>query len=789
MPPDYLVRLHDARKSADIGTKAANLRFLERKGFQVPTTLVCTWAAYMQYLQNDAALVDRLRAELAAKLDPDRAYAVRSSANLEDAQESSFAGQFKSHLNARGVDDLLQGIWSIWAASQLPSVQAYINQHGLLPETLRMGVIIQEMVSPQISGVAFSKNPVTGMDEVIVEAVKGSGEALVQDGATPYRWISKWGAWIDKPEKEEIDLDLIEEVVRQTKAIARAFGQAVDLEWVYNGHTLYWVQLRVITFVDIPVYSNRLSRELFPGIIKPLIWSVNVPLVNGAWIRLLSELLGPNDLQPEQLAGYFYYRAYFNMGTLGQIFELMGFPRETLELLIGIEAEGPEKPSFKPTLKTYRRMPRLLRFVLDKARFNRRLDTLLPVLEDHLQTFTSEAVGELSEQDLLAEIDRLFPIVQETAYYNIVAPLLMYAYNRALGAQLGAIGLDLESFDLTEGLDELQQFEPNAFLARLHKEYNKLDDTVKAQIRDADYGTFRHLPGIAALQSGVAQFIAAFGHLSDSGNDFSHTPWRENPNLVLKMITDYVPVEARAAPKVGLQELDLSLPRRPFFQVVFNRARRYRWYREATSSLYTSGYGRFRDYFLALGAHFVRRGILDSLEDIYYLYWDEVREIAGNPNPGEHFMVLAEARKREIQQVETITPPSTIYGNQAPPVDSQGQGRLKGVPTSPGHHTGPVKVLRTVEDYDKLASGDVLVIPYSEVGWTPLFTRAGAVIAESGGILSHSSIVAREYGIPAVVSVPGACNLADNTIVTVDGHRGEILLVQDSHQDQPASVQ
>ncbi|MFN2227518.1 MAG: PEP-utilizing enzyme, partial [Anaerolineae bacterium] len=104
-----------------------------------------------------------------------------------------------------------------------------------------------------------------------------------------------------------------------------------------------------------------------------------------------------------------------------------------------------------------------------------------------------------------------------------------------------------------------------------------------------------------------------------------------------------------------------------------------------------------------------------------------------------------------------------------------GQG-LRGIPTSRGHYTGPARVLRGIQDFARLQEGDVLVIPYSDVGWTPLFTKAGAVIAESGGILSHSSIIAREYGIPAVVSVPGACQIPDGTPVTVDGYRGEILV-------------
>ena len=237
-----------------------------------------------------------------------------------------------------------------------------------------MAVIIQEMVSAEVSGVAFSKNPITGLDEVLVEAIRGSGEALVQDGVTPQRWINKWGTWVDTPDApnngQSIRLDLIDDVVRQTKEIARTYGRPVDLEWVYDGREVKWVQLREITTLDIPIYSNRISKEVFPGIIKPLIWSVNVPLVNGAWMTLFTELIGPNDIQPETLAGRFYSRAYFDMAALGQIFELLGLPRETLELLMGIEAEGPERPSFKPSPKTYRLLPRMLRFGLDKARFS-----------------------------------------------------------------------------------------------------------------------------------------------------------------------------------------------------------------------------------------------------------------------------------------------------------------------------------------------------------------------------------------------------------------------------------
>lgn len=780
MPEEYIFSLRDGRRNQHIGNKAKNLHFLAHKGFLTPLTYVCTRDAYVRYAQGDAQVLEDLRVELATKLDGNKRYAVRSSANLEDGLDLSFAGQFKSVLDVQGADEILKAVQLVWDATQSPSIQAYLGQKGLGCQDLKMAVIIQEMVPARISGVAFSKNPITGLDEVLVEAIPGSGEALVQDGVTPQRWINKWGTWMDRPDDASdglgIDLELIEGVVRQTKQIARTYGHPVDLEWVYDGDEVKWVQMREITTLGIPIYSNRLSKEVFPGIIKPLVWSVNVPLVNGAWVAMFTELIGPNDIEPETLAGRFYSRAYFDMAALGEVFELLGLPRETLELLIGIEVEGPERPSFKPSPKTYRLLPRMLRFGLDKVRFSRKIEAFLPAMEKDLQGFELWQGEELTEAQLLDRIDRLYPLAQETAYYNTVIALLMRTYNRILKGQLARMGVDFESFDLTSEIEGLDRFEPNVHLARLSKEVRALDKNLQERIREVGFEQLSSVPGTDALRSGIEEFLNQFGHLSDNSSDFSQEPWRENPDLILQMVLNYVPPTSGTSARVRLADLQIPALRRPFFRWTYNRARRFHWYREAISSLYTYGYGLFRDFFLALGHHFVRRGLIAQANDIFYLYVDKVRELVETDQPEQDYSRLVRERKDEEDQMRDIVPPEIIFGNQAPSLEpSQGVG-LKGTPTSRGVYTGPVRVLEGIQDMGRVQAGDVLVIPYSDVGWTPLFAKAGAVVAESGGILSHSSIIAREYGIPAVVSVPGACQLADDTQVTVDGHSGRIIV-------------
>jgi len=384
----------------------------------------------------------------------------------------------------------------------------------------------------------------------------------------------------------------------------------------------------------------------------------------------------------------------------------------------------------------------------------------------------------LSERELLAEIDKLYALTQQTAYFNIVGPLLMFMHNAMFKGQLRKLDVDFANFDLTAGMDELCEYDPNHHLHRLIQLYSNLEVSLQERIASLSYQEFCRLPGLAEFQREVAQFVERFGHLSDSGNDFSSVPWRESPDVVLRMLvnTANAPSPAHAPRKTTFEELRLPAPRRWMLGMIYRGAREYRLYREAISSLYTFGYGLFRPYFYALGEHFVRRGILAAPDDILFLDFAEVRAAVEDKSVGGDYARQVAQRQSEMEEYRHAAIPETIYGDQPPPLAAHIGDRLSGIATSRGHYTGPARIVQGIGDFSKVQPGDVLVIPFSDVGWTPLFTKAGAVIAESGGILSHSSIVAREYNIPAVVSVNGACRLPDNTLVSVDGYKGEVLV-------------
>ncbi|MGE5375008.1 MAG: PEP/pyruvate-binding domain-containing protein [Bacteroidota bacterium] len=768
-----LFNLKSHKPPATAGNKALNLYRLSRAGVQIPRTFVCDSKAYLRYVANDISLADDLLGELKRNLRPDTCYAVRSSANIEDGTDHSYAGQFRTVLNVQGVESILQAIRSVWDSAQTPEVTAYLKSHALPVQHLVMAVILQEMVQAEVSGVVLSRNPVTGADEVVVEAVQGLGVSLVQDGVTPHRWVNKWGSWLVRPQSNSIPSSLIDEVVRTTRDVARRFRFPVDMEWAYDGRNLYFLQMRAITALNRHnIYSNQISKEMLPGIIKPLISTINIPMVGAVWVRLMNELIGGTSVKPEELARTFYYRVYFNMGVIGRLFEEVGMPADSVELMMNVLPDGAGKPAMRPTLKTIRNVPTMLRFAIEKWNFARPMRRALPQLQEQLSTFNYQSAADFPAEKLISEEQRLYEVLQDVVYYNKVGQVLMGMFNLGLKKQLAKTGVDFKDFDLMEEYGDSMEFDPNNSIRELHIQFQSLNTDQQEQIRKATYQEFMRMEGLGQFQAGISAFLERFGYLSDNGNDFSFTPWRESPDMVKQLITDFIPEKKDAGRKIRFSEVKKN----PWMHALYVRARDFCFLRDQVSSMYTFGYGLFRYYYLALGNILVCRGWIDDAGDIYYLTRPEVREAICSAEPLMDYRRIIQQHKADIERYRNIQLPTVIYGDVPPPIQDSSQERLVGIPTSIGHYTGRVVCVRGNQDFAKVKQGDVLVIPYSDVSWTPLFTRAGAVVSEAGGLLSHSSIVAREYNIPAIVSAECAMSLPDQTLVTVNGHTGEVII-------------
>jgi phosphohistidine swiveling domain-containing protein len=777
-----VLRIGHHRLDRGAGGKAIGLRWLQRHGYLIPDTWVI--------LPSDAEpRRDALAAALAGVVQAGHRYAVRSSADVEDGTERSFAGQFDSVLDVSGLDDVIDATLLVLRGADSESVKAYSAARSGPDRAVRMAVLVQEMVQPTMAGVAFSANPVTGFTEVIIEAVKGSGEGLVQRGETPERWVRKAGAWRTTPEPGELPTDVAEQLAADVAEMGKRFGRPVDVEWVLGGEGLTYVQLRPITGIgNVSYYSNRLSRGMLPGIIVPLVWSVNIPLVNGAWIRLLEQLVGPTGLQPTDLAARLYCRAYFNMGAMGTLFDMLGLPRESLELLSGMESTEGQRPKMKLTPKTLRKLPRVLVFATRLVGYERRAGRELAELSASFAELQSAVdLDSADPGELIATLDSLKPIMAATAYSNVLTQLLSEAHNHRLVRRLSSLGIAYDSVDFENRDDGDEGRDPTAAISALRDLSGELPDELLESMKADGVDALRDDPGAARFVARFDRFIDSYGHFSDSGTDFSYVPWREEPAAVVRLIVAQEPARP-SAPKV--RRLDLArVPRGRSYLRRFDRASRFQVLREEVSSFYTRCYGFQRPLYLRLSALCDLDGSVPTGRAIFYLTADEVRDLAQGRLDADSARALALGRYEEEVEVRDAIVPDVVFGDVAQPLHVGTSGSLTGVATSSGRHTGRAVKISSVSQAPDLKDGDVIVVPYSDVAWTPLFSRAGAIVAESGGFLSHTSIVAREYGIPAVVSVSSAMHaIPQGALVEVDGFTGIVTVLSaqgDSESEAP----
>ena len=400
--------------------------------------------------------------------------------------------------------------------------------------------------------------------------------------------------------------------------------------------------------------------------------------------------------------------------------------------------------------------------------------------DQKIEAFLKNALVEYSQLELqhfhestpdviLDQFEQLYLLNQRTAYYNIVTPLLMRLFHRLAKRRLTQRGVDYTRINWLEGWEERKEYDPISHYRRLGALYRNLNTLERGGVASG------HADGSDALRSfnhHLQGFLDRFGHLSDSGNDFSYPSWLETPEVVFSLIKGYADDTTARRSEQPPNPENISLSRGFFVK----QAVKWSCYREEISFLFTWGVSMFRRAFQRIGNHFCEQGWLDEVEDIYYLEHTEIVSAVRQGEPASSFRELVRHRKGEYAQFEQMTPPPIIYGDLAPPIVDQAETSLQGFAASRGLHRGVVRVVKGLSDFSKCDPGCVLVIPYSDVSWTPLFARAGAVIAEAGGLLSHSAIIAREFGIPAIVSVPNAVQLEDGADVTVDGFTGNIIL-------------
>ena len=755
-----ILSLDDELKSNQVGQKAATLSQLKRWGYPIPQGWILP------------AGDDPLPLINFASPSPDNPLIVRSSAIGEDSEDSSAAGQYQSISHITTEEALKDGILQCLASYNHPNAAQYRRQQQ--QKDTSIAVLVQQQIQGVFSGVAFSRDPVTQMeDAVLIEAVQGAATAVVSGQVTPqqYRVIYQ-DSWQVEGDGE-IPEAILGDVARLARELEGRFhGLPQDIEWTYDGEQLWLLQSRPITTLQ-PIWTRKIAAEVIPGLIRPLTWSINRPLTCGVWGKLFTVVLGDRaqGLKFNETATLHYSRAYFNATLLGKIFRRMGLPAESLEFL----TRGAKftRPSL---LSTLRNLPGLFRLGLREWRLDKDFQEdqgsfFTPTLQD----LDNRPPQELSPQELLTRIETILTTLHTSTYYNILAPL-SFSLRKAL----------LQVEDQALDYNNLPEVASSKALEQIAKDARNLVPMAEIEPMSAPslFAMLAELPDGESILEQFQEWLKRYGYLSETATDIAVPRWLENPRSARSLFTQFFFNEQPAKKE---QKTD------PRTQSQKAKALQQRLNLKAESAkVYNRLLAHLRWSVLALEKAWLKTGFLKEEGEIFFLKLSEIRHLVKNDDPKLREEIPQRIRLRQsafMEDGKLEAVPYVVYGN--PPQRDQvlatpkltTQQRWQGIAASPGQVIGRVKVIRDLSTAVTVDKETILVVPYTDAGWGILLAKAGGLISEVGGRLSHGAIIAREYGLPAVMDVSNAVHVfRDGQAVKIDGQTGVVELLEGSDQ-------
>jgi phosphohistidine swiveling domain-containing protein len=833
--PPYVIDLAQvsAGDLAAGGGKAANLGELLRWGFPVPPGFVVTTAAYDRVVESNG-----LQDEIANVSQPDRAattrtgfesasippqvereildayrrlgggaVAVRSSATAEDLPEAAFAGQQETFFGIIDEDVLLQAVRRCWASLWSDRAIEYRRRHELADTPVKLAVIVQRLVPAEAAGVLFTANPVTGArDETIVEASTGLGEAVVSGQVTPDHIIlrharHRWRIVERRLGRREVEVrptaggvELVKgvpsdepalpdavllQLARMGDSIARRFGRPQDIEWAWADGKIFILQSRPITALPEP--PARRGRFELPNFAADYLQVRPYPLDMTTWTAAFGE-------------------------ALPRMFPVNGLVPPLRELWAendGVVERVADLPRPRPNRDLLRAPARIVSLArrYDPAHWR----------DDPLLVATLSRIRELESRDLRALTwDELLAVAREAMAMPLAIIEIRRRYFPRGVLALGALWLLIKGLGLSDRFGILLSGVDNRTLAA-----NRTLETLAAEVRsDRDLAEAfeRHdaaklleaLRGSAAGRAFLERFEAfldEFGH-RETGSPLlvSQPTWKDAPETVLGILKGLARAKPAERPGNNAWEeardevLDHPVlgfaPMRTLFLNLLTEARRLSALREDTHFAATAPMPILRRSLLELGRRLADAGIIVSAEDVFHLRFDELERVGGAWPPAtglaselrqssrqraERRAALAETPLMDLQSMSRLAPGGEIF--------------VTGTPGSPGIAEGPVRIVREPAAFGTLQPGDVLVAPYTNPSWTPIFGRAAAVVVDTGAAMSHAAIVAREYGLPAVMGTgDGTRRLSDGQWVRVDGTQGVVLAASAPGEDAPPRI-
>jgi rifampicin phosphotransferase len=754
--------------------------------------------------------------------------AVRSSATAEDLPEMSFAGQQDTYLNVRGGENVLAAVQRCWASLWTARALGYRARHGIRPEDVALAVVVQQLVPADVAGILFTANPLSGKrDQVIINAAWGLGESIVGGQVTPDSFIvnKQTGAIVSQEiaskdvmtarlpagtRDEQVPADQREQASLRPEQAARLaelgvqieqlYGQPMDIEWAIDGGHISIVQARPITALPEPCptldwalphprgrYVRSSVIELLPDPLSPLFATLAIPQFIDAYRRLM-QFIGLTRALPDQLLVSINGYAYYDFSHFGAWPIILALPR--------LIPRG-----FGWTRRAQARWA-------DEAR---------PRYAAVIAAWASRELGATPSAQLL---DGARAIVQSAAdhYLTIQSGILPVAfesemlftsfYNRLIKRKDDPTALTyLLGFDSAPILAEKSLYDLATWARTQPELAGYLTSTPSAHIADAYRPSSAPIADADSWREFCRRFLA---HLERFGHaiydlDFAKSLAVDEPAPLLEALKYFLTGEARspherqsaaaAARERAMQSLLSRLKglRRRWFTRLVQWAQHYAPLRENALADVGLGWPLLRQMIREIGRRLVVAGAVADPDDVFWMKRDEVeaasRALDAIEAVSNYLPVVAE-RRATWERLRRVTPPVVLpikggarffgidWSEWMPARTDQAVGNtIKGIGASPGRVTGAARVIHGPGEFKLMRQGDILVARITTPAWTPLFALAVGIVTDVGGPLSHSSIVAREYQIPAVLGTGVAtARIRNGQCITVDGDCGVVTM-------------
>ncbi|MBL8958033.1 MAG: phosphoenolpyruvate synthase [Myxococcaceae bacterium] len=768
------------------------------------------------------AMPSGLSAELTAALTQvgdHLPFAVRSSATAEDLPSASFAGQQDTFLNVAGAPAILEHVRRCWASLFTERAVTYRLRHGFPHHQVFMAVVVQRLVSPRASGVMFTADPVTSNRKVAsIEASFGLGEALVsglvnadafkvREGQIVSRAIAtkrlaiEFAAGggtrqqllsLDRGRQPALSDEEVVRLVQLGRQIETHFGRPQDIEWCLLGDDFHVVQSRPITTLFPPpatndgathVYLSVGHQQMMTDAMRPLglsVWQLTAARpIDDAGGRLFVDVTRALA-SPAARAGL--------LDMAGKSDPLM---RDALQTVIdrGIVPSTPEAappgppPGFTPP-------PPLENDPAIPAGLIAKSEASLAALKRDIEGKAGTALLDFIAADIQALKKQLLePQVMQAI---MAAMESTWWLNEKLHTWLGE----------TNAADTLTLSAPNNVTSQMGLELMELADLVRPHPdvvasleRATDDAFVEGLP--PHIRDALVAWLEKYGMRGVGEIDITRPRWSEHPTLVLPMLLGNVrsfepgaaarrfehgrrEAERKASEVLDrLRELPNGEQKAAETKRNIERLRTFIGYREYPKYGIVSRYFVYKQALQSEAARLVKAGVLRAADDIDYLRFEELQEVVRSQRADA---ALVQRRREAFRGYEALTPPRVltsegetfagVYRREGAP-----HGALVGLGVSAGTVEGRARVVSNVADA-QLEPGDILVTAYTDPSWTPLFVGIKGLVAEVGGLMTHGAVIAREYGLPAVVGVPGATRkIRDGQRVRIDGSNGYVELL------------